>query len=96
MSNLRSILLHIDPSPGSLKRLVLAHELAALHDARVTALYASTPMTLSLPLAMAEGAAEMLPMLQQLDIDYRDQAKALFARSEATATTPFLWRELRE
>jgi len=96
MSNLRSILLHIDPSPSSLKRLVLAHELAALHDARVTALYASTPMTLSLPLAMAEGAAEMLPMLQQLDIDYRDQAKALFDRSEATATTPFLWRELRE
>ena len=96
MSNLRSILLHIDASPRSLKRLVLAHELAAQHDARVTALYASTPTTLSLPLAMAEGAADMLPMLQQLDIDYRDNAKALFDRSEATAAAPFLWQELRE
>jgi nucleotide-binding universal stress UspA family protein len=58
------------------------------------ALYASTPTALSLPFVMAQGVEEMLPMLQQLDIDYRDSAKALFARSESTATRPFLWREL--
>ena len=95
MSALRSILLHIDASPRSGKRQALAHALAAQHDARVTALYASTPMALSLPFVMAQGTEEMLPMLQQLDIDYRDGAKALFDRSESTATPPFAWRELK-
>lgn len=96
MSTLRSILLHIDASPHSVKRLALAHALAAQHDARVTALYASTPTALSLPYVMGQGAAEMLPMLQQLDIDYRDNAKALFDRAESTATAPFAWTELSE
>ncbi len=96
MSALRSILLHLDASPRSGARLALAHELATRHDARVTALYASTPTALSLPLVMAQGAEEMLPMLQQLDIDYRDNAKALFDRSESTATQPFVWRELSD
>jgi nucleotide-binding universal stress UspA family protein len=93
--SLRSILLHLDASPRSSKRLILARDLAALHDARITALYASTPMILSLPFIMAEGAGEMLPMLQQLDIDYRNNARALFERSVSTATPPILWRELR-
>jgi len=96
MSALRSILVHIDASPRSGKRLVLAHELAARHDAQVAALYASNRMALSLPFAMAQGAEELLPMLQQLDIDYRDNAKTLFDRSESTATQPFLWRELSD
>ena len=96
MSTLRSILLHIDASPRSVERLALAHTLAAQHDARVTALYASTPTALSLPFVMGQGAAEMLPMLQQLDIDYRDNAKALFDRAESTAAAPFAWAELGE
>ena len=94
MSALRSILLHIDASPRSGKRLSLAHALAAQHDARVTALYASTPTAFSLPFIMAQGAEEVLPMLQQFDIDYRDNAKALFDRSESTATQAFVWREI--
>lgn len=96
MSTLRSILLHIDASPRSIKRLALAHAFAEQHEARVTALYASTPTALSLPFVMGQGAAEMLPMLQQLDIDYRDNAKALFDRAESTATAPFAWTELSE
>jgi nucleotide-binding universal stress UspA family protein len=35
-------------------------------------------------------------MLQQLDIDYRDNIKALFDRAESDTTTPFLWNELNE
>jgi nucleotide-binding universal stress UspA family protein len=96
MSALRSILLHVDASPRSLKRLALAHQLAARHGARVTALYASTPTALSLPFIMGQGAAEMLPMLQQLDIDYRDNVKALFDRAESAEALPFVWSELRE
>ena len=96
MSSLRTILLHIDASPRSVQRLALAHALAARYGARVTALYASTPTALTLPFVMGHGAAEMLPVLQQLDIDYRDNIKALFDRAEADATAPLLWNELRE
>jgi len=96
MSTLRSILLHIDASPRSIQRLALGHVLAARYGARVTPLYASAPTALSLPFVMARGAAEMLPMLQQLDIDYRDNIKALFDRAESDTTTPFSWSELRE
>jgi nucleotide-binding universal stress UspA family protein len=96
MSTLRSILLHIDASPRSVQRLTLAHALAARYGAHVTALYASTPTALSLPFVMGQGAAEMLSMLQQLDIDYRDNIKALFDRAESDTTTPFAWDELRE
>ena len=96
MSTLRSILLHIDASPRCVQRLALAHALAARDEARVTALYASTPTALSLPLVMGHGVAEMLPVLQQLDIDCRDNIKALFDRAQADTTTPFLWNELRE
>jgi len=96
MSTLRSILLHIDASPRCVQRLTLAHALAARYGAHVTALYASTPTALSLPFIMGQGAAEMLPMLQQLDIDYRDNIKALFDRAESDTATPFAWDELRE
>lgn len=96
MSTLRSILLHIDPSPRSMQRLALAHALAARLEARVTAMYASTPTALSLPFVMGQGAAEMLPILQQLDLDYRDNIKALFDRTESITSAPFVWNELRE
>jgi len=96
MSALRSILLHVDASPRSSKRLALAHELAAQYDARVTALYASMPSALSMPFVMAQGAEQMLSMLQQLDIDYRDGARTLFDRTESTATRQFLWSELTD
>ena len=96
MNALRSILLHIDASPRSAARLALAHQLEARHGARVTALYASTPTALSVPFVMGQGIAEMLPMLQQLDIDYRDNAKALFDRAESALAAPFVWSELSE
>jgi nucleotide-binding universal stress UspA family protein len=96
MSALRSILLHLDASPRSARRLALARELAAQHGAQLTALYASAPTLLSLPLVMAQGMAEMLPMLREIDIAQRDTAKALFDREAANATPPMRWREWRD
>jgi nucleotide-binding universal stress UspA family protein len=93
MSTLRSILLHLDASPRSATRLRLARELAALQEARVTALYAVTPSLYDLPFAMAEGSAEMVTVLRQLDADRRRSARALFDRSESSAA-PMPWREL--
>jgi nucleotide-binding universal stress UspA family protein len=95
MSTLRSILLHLDASPRSAARLQLTHELAALHGARVTALYASTPGALDLPYAMAEGAGEALAVLQQLDVDRRDDARRVFDRFNAEVASPMHWAELR-
>ena len=67
MSTLRSILLHLDASPRSATRLLLARELAQQHDAAITALYASTPSLLDMPFAFAEGPAGALSALQELD-----------------------------
>ena len=95
MSAFKAILLHLDASPRSVARLQLTHELAALHGARVTALYASTPGALDLPYAMAEGAGEALAVMQQLDVDRRADARHVFDRSNAEATAPMHWAELR-
>lgn len=95
MSALRSILVHLDPSPRSSRRLGVARELAARHGARVVALYASTPAVLSLPLAMAQGAGEVVTMLQQVDLEQRDAAKALFDAAVGGAAPSTQWRELR-
>jgi nucleotide-binding universal stress UspA family protein len=94
MSALRSILLHLDASPRSAARLRLARELAGLHGARVSALYAVTPSLYDLPFAMAEGSAEMLTVLRQLDADRRRSARALFDHSEPSAAPLLQWREL--
>lgn len=94
MSTLRSILLHLDASPRSAARLLLARELAARHGARITALYASAPGVLDLPFAMTEGAAEVLSILQQLDTDRRDDAWRMFEQANSQAASPMHWHEL--
>jgi nucleotide-binding universal stress UspA family protein len=96
MSTLRSILLHLDASPRSAARLLLTRELAARHDARVTALYAMAPSAFSVPFAMAEGAVEAFSIFQQLDRDRRDDARALFDQSITGAAMPMHWREQSE
>lgn len=95
MNALRSILVHLDASPRSTRRLVLARQLAARHAAHLGALYGSTPAALSLPYVMTEGAGELLAMLQQLDIDYRDAARMRFEQALASDPAPVEWRELR-
>ncbi|MES2992495.1 MAG: universal stress protein [Pseudomonadota bacterium] len=94
MSTLRSLLVHLDPSPGCMRRLLLARALAARHGARVTALYASLPSALSAPYVMAQGPADLLATLQQLDIDHRDAARQRFDQALATDPGAVDWREL--
>jgi nucleotide-binding universal stress UspA family protein len=94
MSTLRSILVHLDPSPRSTRRLLLARELGARHGASVTALYASTPSALSAPYVLDAGPGDLMAMLQQLDIDYRDAARERFDRASVSDAAPVAWREL--
>ncbi|MEO7151303.1 MAG: universal stress protein [Burkholderiaceae bacterium] len=96
MHALRSLLVHIDPSPRCAVRLAIARELGRQHDATVTALYACAPSYLDLPFAMAEGSAGAFVALQQLDDDRRRQALALFQHERDIAGTGvrMVWREL--
>jgi nucleotide-binding universal stress UspA family protein len=94
MSTLRSILLHFDASTRSANRLLLCRDVAALHDAQVTALYATIPSVYSVPYVMADGGAELLPLLQKIDTDRRNEARALFDRAVSSGTSKVIWREL--
>ena len=95
MHALRSLLVHIDPSPRCAARRVIARELARQHDAVVTALYACAPSYLDIPFAMADGSAGALVALQPLDADRHQHALALFERERAAAGPEVqrVWRE---
>jgi nucleotide-binding universal stress UspA family protein len=95
MSPLRSILLHLDPSPRSRTRLLLARDLAEKQGAHLTALYGSTPSIMDMPYSLNEGAAAALPVLEKLDTDRRDDARAIFDSVSSTGPYPLHWRELR-
>jgi nucleotide-binding universal stress UspA family protein len=94
MTALRSILLHFDSSPRCAMRTALARALAVQHDAAVTALYATTPSVLEVPFAYAEGAGAVMPFLEQLDADRREQARRLFAHSATPGKLVMEWRVL--
>ncbi len=95
MSPLRFILVHLDPSPRSRTRLMLARDLAEKHGAHLTALYGSTPSVLDMPYSINEGAAAALPILEKLDIERRVDARAIFDSVKSTQPWPLQWRELR-
>jgi nucleotide-binding universal stress UspA family protein len=95
MSSLRSILVHLDPSPRSRTRLLLARDLAEKHGAHITALYGSTPSIMDMPYSINEGAAAALPILEKLDIERRDDARAIFDSVKSTPPHLLQWRELR-
>ena len=57
MSEIRSILLHLDATPGSAARLEFARALADRHDARVTALFGVRPNPAQTSFAYSAGAA---------------------------------------
>lgn len=76
MSPLRSILLHLDASPRSAMRLSLARGLAAQHDATITAVYATAPSLLDLPLASAHEPADMVSMFERIYALRRSTARS--------------------
>ncbi|MEO8309563.1 MAG: universal stress protein [Caldimonas sp.] len=73
MSEIRSILLHLDATPGSVERLTLAHALADRHGARVTALFGVRPDPSQADFAYSASAA----------LGAADRAEAAHARERA-------------
>lgn len=73
MAGIRSILLHVDATQGSLARVALAHVLADRHHARVTALFGVRPQAGSDGFAYSAGAA--LRGAEESELHERERAR---------------------
>jgi nucleotide-binding universal stress UspA family protein len=93
MSEIKSILLHLDASSAWGCRVRIAARIARLHDAEVTALYAVAPAHARFPLDDASpDAARALE-----DVEYRrlDTARKTFAAAAQTEASRLHWACVR-
>lgn len=101
VTQLRSLLVHVDAAPRSAQRLKMAKALAAaLQDGPgglVTALYGVVPLAWQFPSSgMVQGTAATVALLDDLDRRRRDAALRIFdqARGAGAAEGPHLaWTE---
>jgi nucleotide-binding universal stress UspA family protein len=85
MTELKTILVHVDAAPNVVQRLQLAQRLAQMHRARIEVLYAVLPTVLQFPYAFA-GDAQAASMLMAFETEQRERARATFERErKATA-----------
>jgi nucleotide-binding universal stress UspA family protein len=93
MNPIRSIVVHVDGTPRCAVRLRVARELALALDARLTALFGTTPPLVDTPYAYAAGAVSV-GLLQDLYTQWR--ARALAAVDVANIAPPgdIAWAEL--
>jgi nucleotide-binding universal stress UspA family protein len=82
MSELKSILVHLDASPESARRLHMAYGLAQAHGAQLQVMYAVMPTVLLYPYAFTADAAAA-PLLLSYENEQRERARALFERERA-------------
>jgi len=83
MTEIRSILLHLDARPGSASRLALTHALADRHDAEVTALFGVRPDPEQASFAYSASAAFQAAVERVVPSDgERERLMALAAARE--------------
>ena len=92
MNPLRSMLLHMDAGIRCAARTRIAREVAEQHDACLTAMFAATPSVVEMPYALAEGAP-VGPLLQEIDADRRQRARAVFDEAVRSPGAPLAWAE---
>jgi nucleotide-binding universal stress UspA family protein len=94
MSELKSILLHLDAAANTAQRLQFARRLAQAHGARIEAMYAVMPAVLQYPFAFtADGSGAAL--LMNYEAEQRARVKAAFepaVRGAGDSTAP-AWHE---
>jgi nucleotide-binding universal stress UspA family protein len=94
MDEIRSILVHLDASSGAMKRLRVAHRLAATHGAELDVLYAVTPVLLQYPLAASTTDGQLAAMLAELDAQTCARVRADFERERADiGLTNLAWKQ---
>ncbi len=93
--SLSQLLVHLDGSPGSARRLEVARSIAQSHGAAVTALYAVTPALMVVPYA-PEAGASVAASLREIDDERRAAAKRMLERSAATPGVHAVWAEVQD
>jgi nucleotide-binding universal stress UspA family protein len=93
MSPIKSVLLHVDNSPHMAARLQAANELARLHDACVTALFAVTPLFVRNPHSFEEVAAASAQM-PDLEAVREERARNLFLLTRGKSMPNVSWAEV--
>jgi len=93
--SLSQLLVHLDASPGSAKRLEVARAIAQSQGAAVTALYAVTPALMVVPYA-PEAGASVAATLREIDDERRAAAKGMLERSVATPGVHAVWAEVQD
>ncbi len=94
--SLTQLLVHLDASPHSARRLEVARSIAQTHGAAVTALYAVTPALLVVPFAPEAGAG-VAEALGQIDAERRARTRAEFDRSSpAVPGVHASWAEVED
>ena len=95
MSDIRSILVHMDSSPCSRLRLQVADRLAARFDATATAAYAVTPSLVAHPSGFMPGG-DAGALLVEFDDQRLRTAKALFDQAVDDGLSHLHWEVLGE
>jgi nucleotide-binding universal stress UspA family protein len=91
MAAIKSILLHLDPTPGCTSRLAVAGQLAAQHDATVSALFAVVRSALQTPQLLDEGGA-VRSAARDLDAERLRRAREMFDAARLGARVK--WAEI--
>ena len=89
MSEIKSILVHVDANEGCARRLDVACELGRRYAAEVHALYAVTPSAFSLAW---DGTGTAAALLAELDAQRQQQARAIFDRAQARHPSALRWQ----
>jgi nucleotide-binding universal stress UspA family protein len=93
MAGIKSILLHVDATTASLVRLEVARQIAARHEARITALFAASRDAETLPFAYSAGAVLAARESEWSESTY-DEARSRLERSVAGDGPPITWCEV--
>ena len=89
------LLVHLDASPQSARRLEVARQIGQAQGAAVTALYAVTPHFVELPFSPEIGPG-IAASLRGIDDALRDRARVAFEQSLATPGITMAWAEIRD
>jgi nucleotide-binding universal stress UspA family protein len=94
VSELKSILLHLDAAANVDARLQLAMRLARTHGARVDALYAVLPVVLQYPFAFT-GDVPGAALLMNYEVEQRERIMAAFeaGKQRAADASAVTWQE---
>jgi nucleotide-binding universal stress UspA family protein len=91
--SLKQLLVHVDASAHSSKRLAVARRIAQAHGAAVNALYAVTPSLVAVPFAPEAGAA-VAATLGEIDDENRAGARKRFEQAFDGADVRAAWAEV--